>query len=57
MVQERDMMAQKKGNKQGHITIRVEASKGLPSMTLAPNRSAITAHDIRRIVAKLKGVK
>ncbi len=50
-------MAQKKGKKQSKKTVRIEASNGLPAMTLEPSDSAVTANDIRRIVDKLKGVK
>lgn len=48
-------MRQQSSRKKVRRKVRVESTQGVPSMTLERTAPTITAADIRRIVAKLKG--
>lgn len=48
-------MRPQKPSKQTPQKVRVEAVQTLPAVTLEKTTTAVTAQDIRRIVAKLKG--
>lgn len=48
-------MRQQKTSKKTPQKARVESVQALPAVTLETTAPAITAQDIRRIVAKLKG--
>ena len=48
-------MRQKKTQNSTAEKVRVEIKRSIPGMTLVTTAPAVTAADIRRIVAKLKG--